>query len=153
MLIFFALLTAWWRFSTSNFNRIFLPCVLAVFHDINTDGHHEFDIVIDAIDDMRAKVAVANSVKNILISSMGSAKKLDPTKIKVTSIWKTHTDKLAKKFRYELKKSGFKGDFLVIFSDEEAQCEEMGSFVGVTGAFGLTLCAIAINSYKETEIK
>ncbi len=105
----------------------------------------EFDIVIDAIDDMRAKVAVANSVKKIFISSMGSAKKLNPTKIKVTSIWKTHTDKLAKKFRYELKKSGFKGDFLVVFSDEESQSKEMGSFVGVTGSFGLALCATTIN--------
>ena len=120
----------------------------------------KFDIVIDAIDDMKAKVALVNNIslatpKPYLISSMGSAKKLNPTKIKATSIWKTHTDKLAKKFRYELKKSGFKGDFLVIFSDEEAKCQEMGSFIGVTGTFGLTLCASTIKqiiSKKTTNI-
>ena len=103
-----------------------------------------YDLVIDAIDDMKAKVALAHKVSDKLISSTGGAKKLDPTKIELTSIWKTHGDPLAKKFRYELKKSGFKGDFMVAFSAEEAKCKELGSFVGVTGAFGLTLCAAAV---------
>ncbi len=103
-----------------------------------------FDVVIDAIDDIPAKVAVAEKTYQKLISSSGSAKKIDPTKIKSSSIWKTHTDKLAKKMRYELKKANFKGDFLVIFSDEEAICKDLGSFVGVTGSFGLTLCSLAI---------
>jgi tRNA A37 threonylcarbamoyladenosine dehydratase len=103
-----------------------------------------FDLVIDAIDDMSAKVALAHAVGDKLISSSGSAKKLDPTKIEVASIWKTHGDALAKKFRYELKKSNFSGDFLVVFSPEEPKCKELGSFVGVTGAFGLALCSKAI---------
>jgi len=109
----------------------------------------KYDIVIDAIDDMKAKVAIANSVKTTLISSAGSAKRVDPTKIKVASIWKSYGDKLAKKFRYELKKSGFNGDFLVVFSDEEPKCSELGSFVGVTGSFGLTLCSLAISKIIE----
>ncbi len=103
-----------------------------------------FNVVIDAIDDIPTKVAVAKKTYQKLISSSGSAKKIDPTKIKISSIWKTHTDKLAKKMRYELKKENFKGDFLVVFSDEEAICKDLGSFVGVTGAFGLTLCSLAI---------
>ena len=66
-----------------------------------------FDLVIDAIDDMPAKVAIAHKLSHKLISSMGGAKKLDPTKIEIVDIWKTHTDGLAKKFRSELKKIGF----------------------------------------------
>ncbi|WP_281950467.1 ThiF family adenylyltransferase [Nitrosophilus kaiyonis] len=103
-----------------------------------------FDIVIDAIDDINAKVAIAKKCSNKLISSMGSAKKCDPTLIKSASIWKTYGDAFAKKFRYELKKAGFKGDFLAVFSPEEAKCKDLGSFVGVTGSFGLVLCSEAI---------
>ena len=103
-----------------------------------------YDLVIDAIDDMKAKVALAHQVSDRLISSTGGAKKLDPTKIELISVWKTHGDPLAKKFRYELKKSGFKGDFPVVFSPEKPMCKDLGSFVGVTGAFGLTLCSGAL---------
>ncbi|MCH9813491.1 MAG: ThiF family adenylyltransferase [Epsilonproteobacteria bacterium] len=103
-----------------------------------------YDLVIDAIDDMKAKVALAHHVSQKLISSTGGAKKLDPTKIEMNSIWNTHGDPLAKKFRYELKKSGFKGDFPVAFSPEASRCKDLGSFVGVTGAFGLALCSKAV---------
>ena len=110
-----------------------------------------FDLVIDAIDDMEAKIAVAFKAKDKLISSMGSAKRVDPSKIEYASIWKTRGDKLAKKFRTELKKRGFEGDFLCIFSTEEPKCKELGSFVGVTGAFGLTLCSLAIMQLTKKE--
>lgn len=103
-----------------------------------------YDVVIDAIDDMKAKVAVAHKVSEKLLSSSGSAKKIDPTRIRYTSIWKTHGDALAKKMRYELKKSGFEGDFITVYSDEEAICKELGSLMCVTGAFGLALASLAI---------
>ena len=75
---------------------------------------------------------------------MGSAKRLNPQQIKVVDIWKTYGDKLAKKFRYELKKSGFKEKFDVVFSTEEPQCRELGSFMGVTGSFGLMICSLVV---------
>ncbi len=103
-----------------------------------------YDLVIDAIDDMEAKVALAKRASDKLISSMGGAKRVDPTLIKIDSIWKTKGDPLAKKFRYELRKSGFDGDFDVIYSDEEPKCRDLGSFMGVTGSFGLFLCSLAI---------
>ncbi len=103
-----------------------------------------YDLVIDAIDDMSAKVALAHKTHTKLISSAGGAKKLDPTRIKTASVWKSHGDSLAKKFRYELKKSGFKGDFEIVFSDEPPICQELGSFVGVTGSFGFVLASLAI---------
>ena len=110
-----------------------------------------YDVVIDAIDDLKAKVAVAKKCYPKLISSMGSAKKCDPTKIEAASIWKTHGDPFARKFRNELKRAGFKGDFLAIFSPEEPLCKEKGSFVGVTGAFGLALCSKTIERLCNEE--
>jgi len=104
----------------------------------------KYDLVLDAIDDIKAKVALAKKVSNKLISSTGSARKCDPTKIEVCSIWKTYGDPFAKKIRYELKKAGFKGDFLAIFSPEAPVCKDKGSFVAVTGSFGLALCSKAI---------
>ena len=103
-----------------------------------------YDLVIDAIDDMPAKVAIAVKCSNKLISSMGGAKKLDPTKIEIVDIWKTYNDGLAKKFRSELKKIGFKKKFDVVFSSELPNCKDLGSFVGVTGSFGLALSSLAI---------
>lgn len=103
-----------------------------------------FDLIIDAIDDMKVKVALAQKAHKKLISSCGSAKKTDPRKIEISSIWKTHGDPLAKKFRYELKKVGFNKKFDVVFSSEEAKCKDLGSFVGITGSFGLFLASLAI---------
>jgi tRNA A37 threonylcarbamoyladenosine dehydratase len=104
----------------------------------------EFDIVVDAIDDIRAKVEVAHRYSNTLISSLGSAKRVDPSLIEISSIWKSYGDPFAKKFRYELKKSGFNKDFLVVFSSEEPKCNSLGSFMGVTGSFGFRICSEVI---------
>ena len=104
-----------------------------------------YDLIIDAIDDMSAKVALACATHHKLISSMGGAKRVDPAKIKRASIWNTKGDALAKKFRYELRQAGFGGDFEVVYSDEEPKCKSLGSFMGVTGSFGLHLCSLAIN--------
>ena len=110
-----------------------------------------FDLIIDAIDDIPAKVAIAKRVSHKLISSTGGAKKLDPTKIEITDIWKTYNDGLAKKFRVELKKIGFKKKFDVVFSSELPNCKGLGSFVGVTGSFGLALSALAIKKLLQDD--
>ncbi len=105
-----------------------------------------YDLVIDAIDDMPSKVAIAHCASEKLISSSGGAKKIDPTRVRYCSVWKTHGDALAKKFRYELKKSGFNKDFLTVFSDEEPNCKDLGSLMCVTGTFGFTLASLAIRT-------
>ena len=105
----------------------------------------KFDVVIDAIDDITAKIALANAVDpSKFIASMGGAKRVDPTKIKVAGVWKTSVDPLARKYRYELKKSGFSGKFDVVFSTEEPLCKPLGSFMGVTACFGLNLASLAV---------
>ena len=77
--------------------------------------------------------------------------KLDPSQIQSASIWKTYGDKFARKFREGLKKQGFKGDFLAVFSPEIPKCKELGSFSGVTGSFGLRLASEAISIILQKE--
>ena len=111
-----------------------------------------FDIIIDAIDDIPAKVALVRAVdmqRQIFASSTGGARRLDPTKIAIAPLYKTHTDALAKKFRYELKKAGLKADFEVVFSDEKPLCRELGSFMGVTASFGLALASLILRKVLE----
>lgn len=103
-----------------------------------------YDIIIDAADTTKVKIELAKKVYKKLIMSTGSAKRFDASKIEVASIWKTSGDALARKIRNELKKAKFDRNFTVVFSPEEDRCKDKGSFVGVTGAFGLTVCSEAI---------
>jgi len=110
----------------------------------------EYDVVLDAIDNTRAKLALAQACYRKLISSFGSAKRLDPTKVQVADIWKSAGDPLGKKIRRELTRRRFKSKYKVIFSSEEAvQIDTKGSFVGVTATFGLTMCAETIKKIRE----
>jgi len=114
--------------------------------NIKTLDLNEYDVIIDAIDDINAKVAlIKNSSK--IISSMGAAKRIDPTKIRIDSIWKTNTDPFAKKIRDRLKKEKLNIDFKVVYSIEKPIPCDMGSFVGVTGAFGFALCSEVLKEF------
>jgi len=103
-----------------------------------------FDYILDAIDDIKPKVRLIQKYYDKLISTSGSAKRIDPSKIEYISIWDTYNDPFIRKIRYELKKRGFKKKFKVIFSGENPNCIEKGSFEGVTGSFGLMMSSIAI---------
>jgi tRNA A37 threonylcarbamoyladenosine dehydratase len=105
----------------------------------------DYDLILDAIDDIKPKIAIIKKYHKKLISSGGSAKRIDPTKIEYISIWKTFNDPFIRKIRYELKKANFTKNFKIIFSSEDPKCTTKGSFIGVTGSFGLTMCSIAIN--------
>lgn len=111
---------------------------------IETFDFEPYDLVLDAIDDIHAKLALAQKCYAKLISAVGSAKRLDPTRIEVSTIWKTHGDRFGAKIRYELKKRRFNKKYPVIFSSEPARVKEKGSFMGVTAAFGLTMCSQAV---------
>ena len=111
----------------------------------------EYDVVLDAIDNTRAKLALAQACYRKLISSFGSAKRLDPTMVQVADIWKSAGDPLGKKIRRELTRRRFKSKYKVIFSSEEAvkTKHNKASFVGVTATFGLTMCAEAIKKIRS----
>ena len=103
-----------------------------------------YDLIIDAADTTKVKIELAKKVHKKLIMSLGSAKRVDFSKIEVSTIFKTHGDALARKIRNELKKVKFNKNFTVVFSPEEVKCKEKGSFVAVTGTFGLAICSEAI---------
>lgn len=103
-----------------------------------------FDIVLDCIDDIPAKVEIAKKVWQKLIVSCGSGKKIETTQIQVSNIWKVEGDKFCRKYKEALKKQRFSKRILAVHSKETPKCIELGSFVGVTGAFGLSMCSEAI---------
>ena len=79
------------------------------------------DYVIDASDTISYKVhlikeCVARGIK--VISCMGAANKMDPTRFQIADISKTHTDPIAKMIRRRLKKEGIYKGVPVVFSDE-----------------------------------
>jgi tRNA A37 threonylcarbamoyladenosine dehydratase len=62
--------------------------------NVDTFDFASFDYVIDAIDTVSAKIAIAEVCASLgvpLISSMGTGNKQDPTALKVTDISKTNT--------------------------------------------------------------
>ena len=105
---------------------------------------NQYDIIIDAIDDIKPKIYLIINYYKKLISTSGSANRIDPTKIEYINIFKTYNDPFIKRVRDELKKVKFNKNFKVIFSSELPVNKRMGSFVGVTGSFGLALCSITI---------
>lgn len=85
-----------------------------------------YDYVVDAIDDVRAKVLLAVKCKESandqgrptpLISSMGAGNKLDPTGFKVADIFETSVCPLARVMRRELKQRGIER-LKVVYSTE-----------------------------------
>ena len=79
-----------------------------------------FDYVIDAIDSVKTKVALAvycEENKIPLISCMGTGNKIDPTKFELSDIYKTSVCPLARAVRAELKKRGVK-HLKVLYSKE-----------------------------------
>ena len=81
-----------------------------------------FDYVIDAIDTVSGKLAIAESCTKAgtaMISCMGTGNKLDPTAFRVTDISKTDTCPLARVMRRELRARGIH-HLTVLYSTEEA---------------------------------
>ncbi len=81
----------------------------------------DYDYLVDAIDMVSSKIDLIERCKkrNIpIISAMGAANKLDPTKLEVSDIYHTSICPLAKTMRKELRKRGIK-DLKVVYSKEE----------------------------------
>jgi len=96
----------------------------SVFYGEETESLVDFknyDYVVDAIDDVRAKVLIAVKCKEAgtpLISSMGFGNKIEPTMIEVADIKKTSVCPLARTMRRRLKDAGVR-DLKVVYSKEE----------------------------------
>ncbi len=97
-------------------NTFFLPENSDIF------DFSQYDYVIDAIDTVSGKIALAECCDKVgtpIISSMGAGNKLDPTAFKVADIYKTQVCPLARVMRRELKKRGIK-KLKVVYSEEQA---------------------------------
>lgn len=81
----------------------------------------DYDYVIDAIDDIYAKVELVTHCKEhdiCIISAMGAGKKLNPTMFKVADIYSTKVDPLARRMRTLLKQKNVK-NLKVVYSEEK----------------------------------
>ena len=110
------------------------------FSLLNIDS---FDYVIDACDDLNLKLLlIKNADKYKLISSMGTANKMDMTRFKITTIDKTSYDPLAKIIRKKIKEEKIRTKFKVVSSDEKVMKNgaKLGTIAYMPAVSGL-LCA------------
>lgn len=87
-----------------------------------------FTYVIDAVDTVTTKLKLIEkaNIENVpIISAMGSANKLDPTKFEVADIYKTSVCPLCKVMRKELKKRNIPKLKVVYSKEEQAKVEEL----------------------------
>jgi tRNA A37 threonylcarbamoyladenosine dehydratase len=123
----------------------------------NLFGIESANYVIDAIDTVNHKLDLIETVCKAgitLYSSMGMALKMDPCRLKTSSIWDTKECPLARLVRQKLRKRGFTSDFTVVFSTERpiqtaslpyrGQKLVNGSIVTVTASAGLLLASLVI---------
>ncbi len=120
----------------------------------------DFDYVVDAIDSLNCKVAlVATAFQKgfKVVSSMGAGRRVDPSKIQITDVSKTHTCGLARNMRQRLKKQRIHKGITVVFSTElpkePGPMEEIegargrvvnGTASYMPGLFGLMLAGVVI---------
>lgn len=83
---------------------------------------YPLDYVIDASDTITYKIHLIKQClqrKIPIISSMGAANKMDPTRFEVADISKTHMDPIARVIRQRLRKEGIHKGVKVVFSTEK----------------------------------
>lgn len=117
----------------------------------------EYDVVIDAIDSLDSKaylIRQATSMPGVkLYSSMGAARKTDPSRVQDAEFWKVRGCPLARALRDRFKKSGDmpRRKFRCVFSDEQPSGEPKGTFMPVTATFGMHLAALAVRGIVSAE--
>jgi len=106
-------------FSRDNADQLLEPCP---------------DYVLDAIDHFTAKAALITICRERgipVISSMGAANKLDPTKIHVADISATRNCRMARSMRKMLRKAGINSGVQVVHSTEgHRELDPQASFCG-----------------------
>lgn len=127
--------------------------------NINRLIKNNFDYVLDAIDQVKVKIALIdfchkNNIR--IITTGGAGGRTDPTQIKLDNLKKTHGDKLISKVRRCINKNKIKTNIPTVFSSEPIKrpkildnelissnlnCEGYGSSLNVTSMFGF----IAVN--------
>jgi len=107
-----------------------------------------YDAIIDAIDSLSDKAALileGSAAPGRFYSSMGAARKIDPTRVRVAEFWDVRGCPLGAALRKKLRKAGTlpAKPFLCVY-DEEVLNSEKGTLPHITGIFGLTLAGLVI---------
>ena len=120
--------------------------------DIDTLLSEPFDVVIDAIDEIKPKTDFLLSCKErgiFVLSSMGAGGRRDVSQIRVADISKTFGCPLAKIVRKNLRERGIDKGIPAVFSPEESVPRQPGQPIGsisyIVCAFGLHLAQTAVN--------
>lgn len=148
-----------------------LRTVNAYIKDEMTDtllDSERFDYVVDAIDTLSPKLALIKGCIDRgypVVSSMGAGAKLDPTRLEISDISKTHHCPLAHMLRKRLHKIGVRSGFKAVFSAEPpregamVECEErnkkstVGTISYLPAMFGIGCASVVIRDLCEIEIK
>lgn len=116
------------------------------------DFKQKIDFIVDAIDDVDGKLFILNKAQELnipSIMSLGMANRFDPSKVKIAKLNQTHTDPLAKKIRYMVKKQGLEtSNVNVVISEELPQKnrEKLFSIMTVPSSAGLSIAKFILES-------
>ena len=127
----------------------------------------DYDYVIDCIDTLTSKFILVKECHRKgapVISSLGSARRLKPEKITLTSLDKTRNDPLAKAFRSLVKKEGYRHKIEVVFVDTPIQGTmiekegntnkekyPLGSSIFTVGSVGLYIASVVYERLMKEE--
>lgn len=107
------------------------------------------DYIVDACDTIKTKeLVIKECIKRKIkfISCMGTAKKIDPTKLEITDIRKTSYDPLAKKIRKMVKEEHINNKIMVVSSKEKPkEIKKLGSISYVPSVAGILITSYIIN--------
>lgn len=132
----------------------------------------EYDYIVDAIDSLKDKVLLirrACETKAMLVSSMGAALKMAPTKVEVAEFWKVHGCPLGAALRRRFKQMKIRPakKFNCVFSEELLEnrgadestetdnglfhkAQINGTMAHITAIFGFTLAGLIMEDiYKS----
>ena len=124
-----------------------------------------FSYVVDAIDSITPKLFMLEAAyinNQRIVSSMGAGGKMDPTKIEIADISKTHTCTMAQHLRKQLRYMGIKKGIKSVFSSEPPARHSLmhtdgsrfkksayGTISYLPAAFGLTCSSVVIRDILE----
>ena len=112
--------------------------------NFNTYINEKYDYIIDACDDIPIKIELIKYAQNnniMIISSLGTGKKLNSQYLEITTLDKTENDPLAKKLRNLARKENLNLKVPVVFSKEKpiATNKILGSCIFVPSVAGIYL--------------
>ncbi len=141
---------------------------IETFIDEDFELDKDYDYVIDCIDTLTAKFTLVKKCheKGVpVLCSLGSARRLKPEKITLTTLDKTRNDPLAKAFPNIVKKEGYRKKIEVVFVDTPAvktnvvregrtnkEKYPLGSAVFTVGSVGLYIAEVVYERLIREEI-